>query len=215
MTRAKPRESRPHSTFMFGHIDEKRLERIWTQFWINYPEGTRALEHLEWIFKQPKSYRTQCSLIIADPAAGKTSIAKQFEKTVNPTPKLTDKERHLPVVYVQSPPNGNAAALYTNILREIGAPYQPTWQVARKQDQVLYMLTKLKTRMLIVDELHAMLAGNVNERNVFMWTLKHLSSELQIPIVGIGTKEALRAMHTDEQFANRFEPYRLKKMGSG
>ena len=65
--------------------------------------------------------------------------------------------------------------------------------------------------MLIVDELHIMLAGNISDRSVFMNVLKHLSSKLQIPTVGIGTKEVLRTMHTDEQFASRFEPYRIKK----
>lgn len=211
MAQVKSIKKNIQSTSLFGGIDTARLKRIWKPFWINYPEGTRVLTHLEWIFKQPKSYRTQCSLIIADPAAGKTAIAKQFVKTMNPPQKQGEEDREIPVVYAQAPPNGTAAGLYTNILRAVHAPYQSTWHVPRKQDQVLHMLTKLKTRMLIVDELHAMLAGNVHDRSIFMSVLKFLSSELQIPIVGIGTKEALRAMHTDEQFANRFEPFRVEK----
>jgi len=65
--------------------------------------------------------------------------------------------------------------------------------------------------MLIVDELHHFLVGNVRDQSVFMNVLKHLSSELQICIVGVGTKEVLRAMHVDEQFSSRFDPYRIER----
>lgn len=212
MTKTSTRNAKTQTSFsMMGDIDEERIDRIWKPFWINYPEGTRALRHLEWILKQPKSHRTQSSLITAEPAAGKTAIAMQFTKMANPPHKIGDDDKHIPVVYVQSPPDGKAAGLYTAILKKIGVLYQTTWHVARKQDQVLLMLTKFRTRMLIIDELHTMLSGNINERSVYMSVLKHLSTELQIPIVGIGTKEALRAIQTDEQFASRFEPYRIDK----
>ncbi|MFC1672742.1 TniB family NTP-binding protein [Pseudomonadota bacterium] len=196
---------------LFEEIDEDRLDQIWSEFWANYPEGIRALKHLARLFKQPRSHRPQSSLIIAGPATGKSAIARQFEKTVNPNNDPGKEERVMPVVYVQAPPDGKVAALYSDILEAINEPYKPTWQPLRKQHLVLFMLTKLKTRMLIVDELHHFLAGNVRDRSVFMNVLKHLSSELQICIVGVGTKEVLRAMHVDEQFASRFEPYQIQR----
>ncbi|MBW0961517.1 TniB family NTP-binding protein, partial [Escherichia coli] len=36
-----------------------------------------------------------------------------------------------------------------------------------------------------------------------------LGNELQIPLVGVGTAEALRAIRSDDQLANRFEPVAL------
>lgn len=39
-----------------------------------------------------------------------------------------------------------------------------------------------------------------------MNVIKYMGSELQIPIVGVGTKDAYRAIQTDSQLANRFEP---------
>lgn len=117
----------------------------------------------------------------------------------------------MPVVYAQAPPDGKVSALYSVILDAINEPYKPTWQPLRKQHLVFLMLTKLKTRMLIIDELHHFLAGNAHDQGIFMNVLKHLSSVLQISIVGVGTKEVLRAMHVDEQFASRFEPYRIQR----
>lgn len=203
-------KSKPQASF-FGMIDQVRIDRIWTPFWINHPEGTRALEHLAWLLMQPRSYRPQNCLIIADAAAGKTSIAKQFEKSVNPVHQKGETKRRIPVVYVQAPPDGKSDALYTAILESIGAAYKSTWRALRKQQLVFELFDKLHTRMLIIDEAHHMLAGNVGERSVFMNVLKHLGSTLQIPIVCLGTKELLRAMHTDEQFASRFEPFRIEK----
>lgn len=36
--------------------------------------------------------------------------------------------------------------------------------------------------------------------------MKYMGNELQIPIVGVGIKDAYRAIQTDSQLANRFEP---------
>jgi hypothetical protein len=39
--------------------------------------------------------------------------------------------------------------------------------------------------------------------------LSYLGNDLQIPLVGLGTKEAMRAVQADPQLANRFEPVAL------
>lgn len=208
MTQARVRKQ-GQALFSLDDSDEL-FDRIWSPCWIDYPAGQAGLKHLDRIFKQPKSYRPQCCLIVGEPAAGKTTLARQFVRSINPPRQSGDKSSCMPIVYVQSPPKADAAALYTNILREVNAPYQATWQIARKQDQVLRLLTNLKTRMLIIDELHCMLAGHFNERTVYMNVLKFLSNELQIPLVGIGTREVHRAIQTDQQFGNRFEPYTLE-----
>lgn len=193
-----------------GDEEDKLYQHLFSKYWIDYPAGRAGLKHLDLIFKQPKSYRPQCSLIVGETAAGKTTLVKKFMYRTNRASKSNDESRCMPVVYVQSPPKADAAALYTNILRNVGAPYRATWQLARKQDQVLCILTNLGTRMLIVDELHSMLAGHFNDRGVYMNVLKFLSNELQIPLVGVGTKEVNRAIQTDQQFGNRFEPYALE-----
>jgi len=213
-TMLKTKQKPEYQASFFNKLDIAQIDRIWTLFWINYPEGTRALEHLARLLMQPRSYRPQNCLIIADPAAGKTSIALQFIKSVNPVQQLDDPERRIPAVYVQAPPDGKADALYTAILESIGADYKPTWRFLQKQQQVFVMIDQLKTRMLIIDEAHHMLAGNARDLSIYMNVLKHLGSTLQIPIVCLGTKEVLRAMHTDEQFASRFDPYRIEKWES-
>jgi hypothetical protein len=81
--------------------------------------------------------------------------------------------------------------------------------VAHKQVQVLRILKGVGLRMLIIDEVHNVLTGPVNKQRHFLNVLKYLGNDLQIPLVGLGTKEALRAVQADPQLANRFEPAAL------
>lgn len=201
---------RPAGCSLFGDDELPISSRVFTPCWIDYPMGRSILKRFEQIYDQPKSYRPQCCLLIGEPAAGKTTIARRFLRSVNPVNKPSETAKRMPAVYVQSPPKADAAALYSNILRNIDAPYESHWSIARKQDLVLRMLTNLGTRLLIVDELHAMLAGHLNDRSVYMNVLKFLSNELQIPLIGIGTKDVNRAIQTDQQFGNRFEPIVLE-----
>ena len=60
--------------------------------------------------------------------------------------------------------------------------------------------------MLIIDEIHHILAGNLNRQKGFLNVIKYLGNELEIPVVGVGTRDAYRAIQTDPQLANRFEP---------
>jgi len=209
--------TRKHQPSLFGGAENEVeiFHRIFSPFWVDYPVGKTVLKRFRQIYMQPKTHRPQCCLLIGEPAAGKTTLAKHFLRTINPVDKPNDEAKSMPVVYVQSPPKADSAALYTQILRNVGAPFQPSWQIPRKQDQVLQILTRLGTRMLIVDELHAMLAGHLSDRSVYMNVLKFLSNELQIPLIGIGTKDVNRAIQTDQQFGNRFEPITLEPFKVG
>jgi putative transposase len=61
-------------------------------------------------------------------------------------------------------------------------------------------------RMLIIDEVHNILTGPVTTQRQFLNVLKYLGNDLPSPLVGLGTREALRAIQADPQLANRFEP---------
>lgn len=208
--------SHAHEEFdLFGDLlppdIQERRRRIWTDTWIDYPVATEGLTKLSELITHPRTYRPPCCLIWGETNNGKTSLARKFERMCNPTNEGDEEATLMPVVYVQSPPSADVAALYNNILRAIGAPFSPTWQPARKIDQVIRLLTKLQTRVLIVDELQSALSGNVSQRTLFMNVLKNISNDMQISIVGVGTKEALRAIQTDPQLGNRFEPLLLPR----
>ena len=64
-------------------------------------------------------------------------------------------------------------------------------------------------RMLVIDELHNLLSGSGLQQRRLLNLVRWLGNELQIPLVGVGTAEALRAIRSDDQLANRFEPFAL------
>ena len=73
----------------------------------------------------------------------------------------------------------------------------------------LSLLREVGARMLVVDELHNVLAGRGDTRREFLNLLRFLGNELRIPLVGVGTREAYLAVRSDDQLENRFEPFVL------
>ncbi len=117
----------------------------------------------------------------------------------------------VPVLAIQAPPGPDENRFYNTLLEVLFAPYNPRERVAKKQVQVLRILKQIDLRLLMIDEVHHVITGPVNKQRQFLNVLKYLGNDLQIPLVGLGTKEALRAMQADPQRANRFEPVALPR----
>jgi hypothetical protein len=65
--------------------------------------------------------------------------------------------------------------------------------------------------VLLLDEIHNILAGTFREQRVVLNTLRYLSNELQISLVCFGVNEAKEAISGDVQLARRFEEYPLPR----
>lgn len=81
--------------------------------------------------------------------------------------------------------------------------------MVKKERLALQLMRAVNMRLLVIDELHNILAARMEQQRIFLNLLRYLGNELMVPIVGVGTKEALRAIQSDEQLANRFEPFTL------
>jgi hypothetical protein len=77
--------------------------------------------------------------------------------------------------------------------------------------QVLTVFQEIGVQVLVIDEIHHIIAGSMQRQRAFLNCIKYLGNELQIPIVGVGTGEALNALQSDPQLANRFEPVTLPR----
>ena len=62
---------------------------------------------------------------------------------------------------------------------------------------------QLEVRMLIIDEIHSMLAGTFREQRIFLNSIRFPANDLRIPLVCVGTHEAKQALMTDQQLADR------------
>jgi hypothetical protein len=122
----------------------------------------------------------------------------------------TDAEA-LPIVAVQMPSEPTVTRFYAMLLYSMHAPPRPRARVAELEGLTLRIMHSTGVRILVIDELHNLLAGSPAGQREFLGLIRFLGNELRIPIVGVGTKEASLAIRSDDQLENRFEPFVLPR----
>jgi hypothetical protein len=184
----------------------ERIERIRASRWIGYPRAKAILDKLEDLLIYPKTHRMPNLLIVGETNNGKTMLVQRFRKQHPASDNPGGDGIFVPVLVIQAPPVPDEGRFYNTILDALFAPYKPNDRVDKKQFQAIKLLRYVGLKMLVIDEIHHILAGNLNKQRAFLNVIKYLGNELQLPIVGVGTKDAFRAIQTDPQLANRFEP---------
>jgi hypothetical protein len=97
------------------------------------------------------------------------------------------------------------------LLAALGAPLRPRQRLAELEQVTLGLLRAVGVRVLVIDELHNVLAGRGDTRREFLNLIRFLGNELRIPLVGVGTHEAYLAIRSDDQLENRFGPFPLPR----
>lgn len=189
--------------------DEQRIARIRRARWIGYTRAQAILTELEDLLTYPCQPRMPNLLLYGETGNGKTFIINRFVQRHPADDPPEGEAAIVPVLAIQAPPAPSESRLYDALLEALFAPYNSRDPVAKKQFQVLRLLRAVHTRMVIIDELHHALVGAVHQQRVVMNALKYLSNELQIPLVGVGTREAIRAIQADPQLASRFHRVEL------
>jgi hypothetical protein len=115
------------------------------------------------------------------------------------------------VLAVEMPSAPQERRLYGQLLMALNAPYRPGDRLAAVEYTALTLLRKVAPRMIVVDEVHNLLAGTAHEQRASLNLLKFLSNQLKCAIVVLGTRDALAAMQTDSQIASRFPGFELPR----
>ena len=187
--------------------DAERIARIRADRWIGYPRAVEALARLETLYEWPARQRMPNLLLVGATNNGKSMIIEKFRRE-HPQSSAGAVER-MPLVVVQMPSEPSARRFYATVIAELGAPLHPRLQVPELERTALNLLRRVGVRMLVIDELHNVLAGRDASRREFLNVLRFLGNELRIPLVGVGTRDAYMAIRTDDQLENRFEPISL------
>lgn len=204
----------PEAREMVSRPDGDRLNFIQIDRWIPYPEADRILGRMENLFNAPERYRTSSMLLVGEPNNGKTSLVRRF-CSLHPKSDGWSDDPPYPVMYVQAPPVPDERRFYDSILGTLLVPFRHRDAPSEKLASISYYFEKIGTRMLIVDEIHNILSGSPAKQRAFLNALKNLSNQMQLPLVLVGTKEALTMLTTDEQLSSRFRPERLPKWVRG
>ena len=184
--------------------NEERIAWIRQERWIEYPRAKRILERLGDLVDYPPRDRMPCLVIYGSTGMGKTRVVQKF---------LRDNRAHfdrklgrtrIPVVSIQMPPTPNERDFYEEILVRMGGIFGYGTSVTALRHRIRDLARQLEVRMLIIDEIHSLLAGTFREQRIILNAIRFLANDLRIPLVCLGTEEANQALMTDQQLADRF-----------
>ncbi len=189
--------------------DDERIYAIREGTWLGYKDAKRILTRMEDLLNYPRITRMPNMLLVAPSFNGKTSILERFLSQHQPDLDPTNEITICPVVMVESPPKPDISDFYTRILDVLMTPYKPTASVPEKYSQIKRLFRQMEVKMLIVDEIHHLIAGSLNRQQEFRNALKSLGNETMVTIVAAGIEDAYNAFNTDPQMSSRFTPEEL------
>lgn len=189
--------------------NEERIEKILAERWIGYTRANAVLSKMEDLLNYPQTHRMPNILIVGGTNNGKSTIIERFRSLHPPKESVDGDSIEVPCIYMEMPPEANQDSIYMSILRELHIPFQINSKKEMKFEQVRKIVDRLKSRLLIIDEIHNVLDNTKAKQAQVLNTIKYMGNRLRISIVGAGTIAAHRALQSDKQMANRFKPVEL------
>ncbi|SPW86977.1 transposition protein [Escherichia coli] len=186
---------------------DERIQRLRADRWIGYPRAVEALNRLEALYAWPNKQRMPNLLLVGPTNNGKSMIVEKFRRT-HPASSDADQE-HIPVLVVQMPSEPSVIRFYVALLAAMGAPLRPRPRLPEMEQLALALLRKVGVRMLVIDELHNVLAGNSVNPPGIPQPAALPRQRTAHPVGWVGTRDAYLAIRSDDQLENRFEPMML------
>ncbi|MDI6029542.1 TniB family NTP-binding protein [Corticibacterium sp. UT-5YL-CI-8] len=116
-----------------------------------------------------------------------------------------------PVLAMEMTSRPGERRFYAELLTLLGAPQRPRADIAQMEQAALRIMEAIGVKVLVIDEVHNILAGSYREQRIVLNTLRFLSNRLQISLVCFGVNEAREAISGDVQLARRFEQFTLSR----
>jgi hypothetical protein len=194
--------------------DAERMKWIQKPRWIGYPRAQDILAKLEDLVHHPRQARMPNMLLVGNSNNGKTRLLQTFVQRHLADENIGGEHILANVLYIQAPPSPSESGIYAEILGTLFEKI-PTSSAEARRARVIQVLRGIRLKVLVIDELHNILAGATIKQQHFLNVIKYLGNELQISIVGSGTGDLLRAVSIDPQIQNRFTPMLIPKWQMG
>ncbi|MEJ8859132.1 TniB family NTP-binding protein [Variovorax robiniae] len=188
-----------------------RIRLLRRDRWIDYPRASQALLKLESLLEMPPKARMPCMVLHGDSNIGKTLIVSKFQRE---HPDRFDEVKGVErrdVIVMQMPATPDQHRFYSALLFELGAPHSASASLSVLERLARELLRRIAPRMLVVDEVHHLLAGTYREQRSSLNLLKFLANDLKFSIVVVGTADAPLALASDPQMISRFTPFEMPR----
>ena len=150
--------------------------------------------------------------IYGDSGMGKTMLMERF---CSDYPARFDPEagvERTPVLALEMAGKPGERRLYVQLLAALGLPPSSSRvNVVDLEQSTLRLMRAIGVQVLVIDEVHNILAGSHREQRVVLNTLRYLSNELKLSLVCFGVAEAREAISGDVQLARRFDEFSLRR----
>ncbi len=202
----------PLAAALLHEPPERRIRAILGERWVLYPRAKQALGVLNRLVALPRTTRMPSIAIYGDSGMGKTMLMERF---CSDHPARFDPEagvERTPVLALQMAGKPGERRLYVQLLAALGLPPPGSRaSVVDLEQSALRLMRAIGVQVLVIDEVHNILAGSQREQRVVLNTLRYLSNELRLSLVCFGVAEAREAISGDVQLARRFDEFSLKR----
>ncbi len=188
--------------------DAERRRLILSDRWINYPLAADAVKQLEWLLSRPRVTRMTSLLVHGSSGMGKTLIIEKFLRTYREGFENDGTLR--PIVSLQMPAAPDEKRFFCHVLKATNGPMRHRETINSLENKVLKILEHLEPAALFIDEIQHIGAASNRDIQRILNMLKYMANEFRMPIVAMGTDEALQVIKTDPQVASRFMTYPMK-----
>jgi hypothetical protein len=197
--------------------DAERIARIRADRWVDYPRAALALGKLADLLDAPPRARMPNLLVWGDSGMGKTMIAEKFLRDHPSAFDATAGVRRTPVLVIEMPAIPDPKWLFAQILQALDAPLPTGGRIdfAVLAPRTIRLMQMVGVRLLVIDELHNLLAGPHRVQRAVLNVIRQLANELRVPLLCLGTREAREALLSDPQLVRRFEGFELPRWQRG
>ena len=194
--------------------NDLRTREIQSERWVHYPRAKAALVALGRLTAHPRTTRMPSLAIYGDSGMGKTMLMQRF---CDDHPPLLDQRKGIErqqVLPIQLAGKPGERQLFAQILHAVGVNQGLRANSVDMQFTVVRLLKAIGLQVLVIDEVHNILAGSAREQRIVLNTLRYLSNELNISLVCFGVTDAREAISGDAQLARRFDELTLTRWSS-
>lgn len=180
-------------------------------FWIDFEEARRAVDTLVDLAHDQPDERPPCVILVGQSGMGKTSILREAQRRIVsdfPEPRGWSDTRYSPVLRTVIPSSPTSLKINLTLLWKQGWPL--TRSIHRVADlKVVELLGRQRTRLVAVDNVHAILTAGGKARRDTLDAFRFLMSEGNVPMVVAGLDIAADIFADDVELAYRSIVLRL------
>jgi hypothetical protein len=191
--------------------DEARIRYILSKPWVHYPKAKQIVDLVHGLLRYPRTTRMPSIAVYGDSGMGKSMIVGRFKQDDAFLPEADSGMIQRKSLVVELSGGPGERRLYAQILTALGAPHNPRSTIVGLEQTTLRLLHAVGVQVLLIDEIHNIIAGSWREQRVILNTLRFLSNEAKLSLVCSGITEAREAINGDVQLARRLDVLTLPR----